>query len=149
MRSVKLACGAILLVGLLAAVAAAQGPAPTVAVTVGKGAVTAPAGPIPAGPTGSSSPARGSGDVEAYPRHAASGLHARPAAQAGRAPEAALGLVFSRASASLSSATPKRALTVDLRPNVTYVLDLAGGRDLRLHDARDDGNSERRRGAGS
>ena len=121
MRSVKLACGAILLVGLLAAVAAAQGPVPTVAVSVGKGTVTAPAGPIPAGPTRLEFTRTGSGDVEAYLATLRPGVtldDLRPVAPT----EAALGLVYLEASASLSSATPKWALTVDLRPNVSYVL---------------------------
>jgi hypothetical protein len=122
MRSVRMACGALLVVGVFAAVAAAQGAPPTVAVTVGKGVITPqPAGPIAAGPTRFEFTRTGKGDVEAILVTLRPGVSLDQLRKVA-ASDAALGLIYIEAAAPLSDATPKRALTVDLRANVTYVL---------------------------
>ena len=130
MRSVKLACGAILLVGLFAAVAAAQGPVPTVAVTAGKASVT-PRRPGRSRPDPPLEFTRtGSGDVDRLSRHAAARSTRSTSCGRSRRSEAALATRLPRGAARrCRSAAPKRALTVDLRPNVTLRARLAGGRD--------------------
>jgi len=108
--------------GLLAAVAAAQSAPPTVAVTAGRGVITAqPAGPIASGPTRLQFTRTGSGDVEAYVASLRAGVSVEQLRRVITS-DASIGLVYLEASATLSSAAPKRALTVDLRPSVTYVL---------------------------
>jgi hypothetical protein len=122
MRSVRMACGALLLVGVFAAVAAAQGSPPTVAVTAGKGTVAVqPPGPLAAGPTRFEFTRSGNADVSVYLVTLRAGVSVEELQKVIKS-DASLGLVFLEGSASLSAAEPKRAVTVNLRANVNYAL---------------------------
>jgi hypothetical protein len=123
-RNVKLACGSVVLIGVLAVVASAQtSSVPTVAVSAGARTIALqPTGPIAAGPTRFAFTRRGRGDVEAYIATLRAGVSPdQLRATLSRNQDAALGLVFLEASASLSDAAATRSVTVSLRPNVTYV----------------------------
>ena len=149
MRSVRMACGALLLVGVFAAVAAAQGSPPTVAVTAGKGTVTAqPAGPLAAGPTRFEFTRSGNADVSVYLVTLRAGVTVDELQKVIKS-DASLGLVFLEGSASLSADAPTRAVTVNLRANVNYVLVSQVGNTYAFTPARDDGDAERRDGAGA
>ena len=119
MRSVKLACGAILLVGLLAAVAAAQGPRPDGGGHAGEGVVhhNRPDRSRP-GPRFEFT-RTGSGDVEAYLATLRAGVTLDELRRS-RRPRPP----WDRLSRGQRVAVQRRAqgaLTVDLRPNVSYV----------------------------
>jgi hypothetical protein len=122
MRMLKLACGAIMLVAILAAVAPAQAPVPTVGVTASGSAITlTPAGQLAAGPTRFQFTRSGRRDVEAFLVTLRAGVTVDQfRAALSRNPDAALGLVFLEGGASLSGPTTSRAVTIDLRPGVTY-----------------------------
>lgn len=134
MRTLKLACCAIVVVACLVAAAAAQAPVPTVAVSAGGSAVTIqPSGPIPAGPTRFAFSRSGRGDVEGVIATLRAGVSVDELrATLSRSPDAALALVFLEAGVSLSDATPNRAVTVTLRPNVTYVAISIRGRSIAI-----------------
>lgn len=114
MRRVKLACGAVLLLGIPVAVAAAQNSVPTVAVTGGKSSITlTPSGPISAGPTRFTYSGKGEFDLVTLRAGVTVDQLRRTLS---RDQEAALALVFIEAVAP----EPSRSVTVDLRPNTTY-----------------------------
>jgi hypothetical protein len=124
-RKLKLALGAILLLAVPVTLAAAQTSVPTVAVTHARGSITLEApGPIGAGATRFTYSGRGQFNL----------LTLRPGvtldqlrATLSRNDEAALGLLFLEASAG-----PGRALTVDLRPDTTYVVGAGAGSSAAL-----------------
>ena len=135
MRTVKLVCGAIVLAGVLAVVAAGQTSVPTVAVSAGGSSITLqPASSIAGGPTRFDFTRRGRGDVNVALVTLRAGVTTDQLRRtlSSRNQDAALALVFVEASASLSNATPTRSLTVDLRPNVTYVAVSLRGRSFAL-----------------
>jgi hypothetical protein len=126
MPVMRLAVAVAVLVGVLATAATAQAPVPTVQVTAGAGSISVtPAGPIAAGPTRFEFSRSGRGQIEAYLATLRAGVSVdelRGTLQGNS--DAALGLVFLEAGAA-----PPRSLTVDLRPNTTYVaLSIAGRR---------------------
>jgi hypothetical protein len=133
-RNVKLACGSVVLIGVLAVVAAAQTPVPTVAVSAGARTIALqPAGPIAAGPTRFAFTRRGRGDVDAFIATLRAGVTTDQLRRTlSRSQDAALGLVFLEASASLSDAATTRSVTVNLRSNVTYVALSTRGRAFGL-----------------
>jgi len=114
-RRVKLACGAILLLGIPVAVAAAQTPVPTVAVTGAKSSITlTPSGPIAAGPTRFTFTGKGEFDLVTL-RAGVTVDQFRQTLSSNQ--EAALAQIFIEAAAP----EPGRSVTVDLRENTTYV----------------------------
>ena len=121
MRAIRFAVVFVVAVGVLAAIATAQSPVPTVEVTVGKGSITlSPSDTIAAGPTRFSFTRSGRGDVEGYVATLRAGVTVDELRQTlTRNSEAALGLVFLEASAAPSDSA--RSVTVNLRPNVNYV----------------------------
>ena len=126
MPVVRLGVAVAVLVGVLATAATAQAPVPTVAVTAGPGSISVtPTAPIAAGPTTFEFSRTGRGDIEAYLATLRAGVtvdELRATLQSSS--DAALGLVFLEAGAA-----PPRSLTVDLRPNTTYVaISIAGRR---------------------
>jgi hypothetical protein len=120
-RRVKLIIGAVLLLGVPVTLAAAQSSVPTVAVsTSGGNVVLEPSGPIGAGPTRFTL----SGGNEFNLATLRAGVTIDQLRQAlSRNPEEALRLVFLEA-----AAVPGKAVTVDLRPNTTYVAAVSAGR---------------------
>jgi hypothetical protein len=134
MRLVKLGWVMVMLFAVLAAVGTAQTAVPTVAVSAGKSAITAtPGGPIAPGPTRFTFTRNGSGDVDGYLATLRAGVTTDELRQSlAKQSEEALGLVFLEASVSLSDQAQSRALTVTLRPNVTYVLVSSSGRSFGL-----------------
>lgn len=128
MRSARLACGAALLLAIVvAAVAAAQTSVPGVAVSVSKSAVTVtPAAPIAPGPTRFTFTRSGNGEVEGFLATLRAGVTVDELRQK-LSSESSLGLVFLEASVSLNDQAPTRSLTVDLRPDVTYVVVAIAG----------------------
>ena len=125
MLRLKLACGALVLLGFSGALATAQTSVPTVAVTGGKSSITlTPSGPIAAGPTRFTYSGKGEFDLVTL----RAGVTVDQLRQTlSRSEEAALGLVFLEAVAE-----PGRAVTVDLRPNTTYVAASIAGRSAGL-----------------
>jgi hypothetical protein len=124
-RGLKLACGAILLLGVLVTLAAAQTPVPTVAVTGARGNITLePSGPIGAGPTRFTY--SGPGDFNLATLRPGVTLD-QLRRTLSRNEDAALGLVFLEANAESG-----RSLTVDLRPDTTYVAAAGAGRSTAL-----------------
>jgi hypothetical protein len=124
-RKLRLALGAMLLLGVPVALAGAQTSVPTVAVTASGGNITlAPSGPIAAGPTRFTFDGRGELSLATL----RAGVSVDQLRQTlSRNEEAALGQVF------LEAAVPTdRAVTVDLRPNTTYVLAAIAGRSQAL-----------------
>jgi hypothetical protein len=113
-RKLKLALGAILLLGVPAALAGAQTSPPTVAVTAAGGNITLePSGPIAGGPTRFTFDGRGELTLATL----RAGVSVDELRQTlSRSEEAALRLVFLEA-----AVPPNRPATVDLRPNTTYV----------------------------
>jgi hypothetical protein len=121
----KLACGAILLLGVLVTLAAAQTPVPTVTVTGARGSITLePSGPIGAGPTRFTYTGRGEFNLATLRPGVTLDQLRRTLS---RGDEAALSLVFLEATAE-----PGRSLTVDLRPDTTYVAAAGAGRSTAL-----------------
>jgi hypothetical protein len=125
-RRLKLACGAILLLGISVTVAAAQAPVPTVAVTASGSSITlTPSGALAAGPTRFTFAGKGEFDLVTL----RAGVTVDQLRQTlSRSQDAALGLVFIEASAP----EPGREVTVDLRPNTTYVAVSIAGRSSAL-----------------
>jgi hypothetical protein len=114
-RRVKLACVAIVLLGIPMAVAAAQAPVPTVAVRGGKSSIAlTPSGPIAAGATRFDFSGKGEFDLATL-RAGVTVDQLRRTLR--RDQEAALAQVFIEAAAP----EPGRSVTVDLRANTTYV----------------------------
>jgi len=119
--------GAIVAVGVGAAIAVAQQPVPTVAVSAGPAAVAVQAaGSLAAGPTRFDITRQGDKDVGVYVALLNQGV-SLPELQAaivrdGRNGESALGLVWIQASVSLSASEPRHAVTFNLRPGLTYVV---------------------------
>jgi hypothetical protein len=129
MAVIRLGVAAIVLIGVLATAATAQAPVPTVSVTVGPGSINvSSAGPIAAGPTRFEFSRSGRGELEAYLATLRAGVSVdelRRVLASGA--EEVLGLVFLEAGAA-----PPRSLTVDLRPNTTYVAISVAGRRSAL-----------------
>ena len=121
MRRVKLIIGAVLLLGVPVTLAAAQSSVPTVAVSVsGSNVVLDPSGTIGAGPTRFTFEGRGEFNLATL-RAGVSVDQLRQSLSNPRSVKA-LGQVFLEATAA-----PGKAVTVDLRPNTTYVA-IAGRR---------------------
>ncbi|HEX6714265.1 MAG TPA: hypothetical protein VF066_12805 [Thermoleophilaceae bacterium] len=128
MRKARLVTfGAILAVAVGAAIAVAQQPVPTVAVSASPTAVEvqAPAA-LAAGPTRLDITRQGNKDVSLYFALLNQGVSLQELqtaiARDGRNGESALGLVWIQASASLTASEPRRAVTFNLRPGLTYVV---------------------------
>jgi hypothetical protein len=120
-RKIRLALGAILLLGIPATLAGAQTSVPTVAVTATGGNITLdPSGPIAAGPTRFTYSGRGELSLATLRAGVSVDQLRRTLA---RSEEAALGQVFLEA-----AVLPSEAVTVDLRPNTTYVAAVTAGR---------------------
>jgi hypothetical protein len=124
-RKVRLALGAILLLGVPVTLAGAQTSVPTVAVTAANGNITLePSGPIGAGPTRFTF----SGEGEFALATLRAGVTVDRFRQTlSRNPDAALRQVFLEA-----AVVPGRPVTVDLRPNTTYVAAATAGRSQAL-----------------
>jgi hypothetical protein len=124
-RKLRLALGAILLLGVPVALAGAQTSVPTVAVTAAGGNVTLePSGPIAAGPTRFTFSGRGELSLATL----RAGVSVDQLRQTlSRNEEAALGQVFLEA-----AVPPGGAVTVDLRPNTTYVAAAIAGRSRAI-----------------
>jgi hypothetical protein len=120
-RKLRLALGAILLLGIPVALAGAQTSVPTVAVTATGGNITLdPSGPIAAGPTRFTYSGRGELSLATL-RAGVSVDQLRRTLS--RSEVAALGQVFLEA-----AVLPSQTVTVDLRPNTTYVAAATAGR---------------------
>jgi hypothetical protein len=125
-RRLKLIIGAILLLGVPVTLAAAQSSVPTVAVSVSGGNVVLdPSGPIGAGPTRFTNDARSDFNLATL----RAGVTIDELRQSLSNPRSvrALGQVFLDATVA-----PGKAVTVDLRPNVTYVAAVGQGRSTAL-----------------
>jgi hypothetical protein len=124
-RKLWLALGAILLVGVPVALAGAQTSVPTVAVTAAGGNVTLePSGPIAAGPTRFTYSGRG--ELSLATLRAGVSVDQLRRTLPGNDP-APLRQIFLEASVQ-----PGGAVTVDLRPNTTYVAAAIAGRSRAL-----------------
>ena len=125
MRKLKLAFAAILLLGVPVTLAAAQTSVPTVAVTAAGGSITLePSGPIAAGPTRFTFNGRG----ELALATLRAGVTVDQLRETlSRNEEAALRQVFVEA-----AVPPSRPVTVNLRPNTTYVAAAGAGRSQAL-----------------
>jgi hypothetical protein len=128
-RKIRLALGVILLLGVPATLAGAQTSVPTVAVTATGGNVTlAPSGPIAAGPTRFTFSGRGELSLATLRAGVSvDQLRQTLSRSTPRSQVAALGQVFLEA-----SVLPSRAVTVDLRPNTTYVAAAIAGRSRAI-----------------
>jgi hypothetical protein len=121
-RRVKLIIGAVLLLGVPVTLAAGQSSVPTVAVSVsGSNVVLDPSGPIGAGPTRFTFDGRGEFNLATL-RAGVSVDQLRQSLSNPRSVKA-LGQVFIEAAVA-----PGRPVTVDLRPNTTYVAVVIAGR---------------------
>ena len=126
MRKVKLIIGAVLLVGVPVTLAAAQSSVPTVAVRAsGPDVVLEPSGPIGAGPTRFTFEGRGEFDLATL--RAGVSLDQLRKSLSNPASVKPLGQVFLEATAASG-----KAVTVDLRPNTTYVAAVRAGRRQAL-----------------
>jgi hypothetical protein len=126
-RRVKLIIGAILLLGVPVTLAAAQSSVPSVAVSVsGSNVVLNPSGPIGAGPTRFTFEGRG-GEFNLVTLRAGVSLDQLRQSLSNPSSVKALGQVFLEATAA-----PGKAVTVDLRPNTTYVAAVIAGRRQAL-----------------
>ena len=125
MRKLTLALGAGLLLAVSVTLAAAQTSVPTVAVTAANGNITLePSGPIAGGPTRFTFSGRGTLTLATL----RAGVTVDQLRQTlSRSEEAALGQVFLEADVPAS-----RAVTVDLRPNTTYVAAAIAGRSQAI-----------------
>jgi hypothetical protein len=122
-------CAAVLAGTILAGQAVAQQPVPTVTVAASPTAVSiTPAGPLPAGPTRFDfGRAAGSKDLDVYvallvPGVTVDQLSKQLTADDKSGAETALGLVSIQASAALLAKETHRALTLNLKPGLTYVV---------------------------
>jgi hypothetical protein len=124
-RKLILAFGAILLLGVSVTLAGAQTSVPTVAVSAAGGNITLdPSGPIGAGPTRFTFSGRGELTLATLRAGVTVDQLRRTLS---RNEEAALRQVFLEAAVA-----PGRPVTVDLRPNTTYVAAGIGGRSQAL-----------------
>jgi hypothetical protein len=134
--------GAVVVVGVVAAaVAVAQQPVPTVAVTASPTSVALqPAGPVPAGPTRFEVARQGNRDVSVYFALLNAGVSMQEFQAALRSDDrtggdSTLGLVSIQASVSISGSERQHAATFTLKPGLTYVVlseaDEEGGRGPR------------------
>ena len=115
MRRVKLIIGAVLVLGVPVTLAAAQSSVPTVSVRAsGPNVVLEPSGPIGAGPTRFTF--EGQGEFNLATLRAGVSLDQLRKSLSNPRSVKALGQVFLEATAA-----PGKAVTVDLRPNTTYV----------------------------
>jgi hypothetical protein len=111
-----------------AAVAVAQQPVPTVAVTASPTTVSVQAsGPVPAGSTRFEVTRQGNKDLSVYFVLLNAGVSLEDFEASLRRDdrtrgEATLGLVSIQASASVSASEPRRAMTFTLKPGLTYVV---------------------------
>ena len=122
MRRLKLVIGAILLLGVPVTLAAAQSSVPTVAVSASGGNVVMdPSGPIGAGPTRFTF--RGEGEFDLATLRAGVTLDQLRQSLSNPRSVKALGQVFLEA-----AVPPGKPVTVDLRPNTTYVAAVIAGR---------------------
>jgi hypothetical protein len=121
----KLACGAVLVLGLPITLAAGQTPVPTVAVSTSNSGITlTPSGPIAAGPTRFTFSGRGELTLATL----RAGVTVDQLRQTlSRNEEAALRQVLLEA-----AVLPSRPVTVDLRPNTTYVAAAIAGRSQAI-----------------
>ena len=125
MRKLRLAFAAILLVGVPVTLAAAQTSVPTVAVTAAGGNITLnPSGPIAAGPTRFTFSGRGELTLATL-RAGVTVDQLRETLS--RSEVGALRQVFLEA-----AVLPSRPVTVNLRPNTTYVAAAGAGRSQAL-----------------
>jgi hypothetical protein len=125
-RRVKLIIGAILLLGVPVTLAAAQSSVPTVAVSASGGNVVLdPSGPIGSGPTRFTFSGRGEFDLATL-RAGVTVDQLRQSLSRGRE-VTALSQVFLEAAVA-----PGKPVTVDLRPNTTYVAAVIAGRSRAL-----------------
>jgi hypothetical protein len=124
-RKLRLIVGAVLILGVPVALAGAQTSVPTVAVTAAGGNITLePSGPIAAGPTRFTFDGRGELSLATLRAGVSVDELRQTLSRSGpRSEVAALGQVFLEASVQ-----PGRAVTVDLRPNTTYVAAVTAGR---------------------
>jgi hypothetical protein len=137
-RRVKFACGAILLLGIPVAVAAAQTSVPTVAVTGAKSSITlTPSGPIAAGPTRFTFSGKGEFDLVTLRPGVTIEQFRRTLS---RNQEGALAQIFIEAAAP----EPGRSLTVDLRANTTRRERQAGRPCLSWQQPKGGGEHRRR-----
>jgi hypothetical protein len=121
-RRLKLVIGAVLLLGVPVTLAAAQSSVPTVAVSAsGSNVVLDSSGPIGAGPTRFTFEGRGEFNLATL----RAGVTLDELRQSLSDPRSvrALGQVFLEA-----TTVPGKAVTVDLRPNTTYVAAVIAGR---------------------
>ena len=126
MRRVKLIIGAVLLLGVPVTLAAAQSSVPTVSVRAsGPNVVLEPSGPIGAGPTRFTF--EGQGEFNLATLRAGVSLDQLRQSLSNPRSVKALGQVFLEATAA-----PGKAVTVDLRPNTTYVAAVLAGRKQSL-----------------
>lgn len=146
MRGLKwLTLGVLVAVGAVtAAIAGAQQPAPTVAVTASPTSLTVAPGPVAAGPTRFEVTRQGNKDISVYFLLLLQGTSVedfqRAIAQDDRTGgEAALGLVSIQGSVSIAAAEASRGFTFTLKPNVQYVV-------LSEADEESSGNQPRQRG---
>ena len=146
MRGLKwLALGIVVAVGAVtAAIAGAQGPAPTVAVTASPTAVSLASGSVAAGPTRFEVTRQGNKDLSVYFLLLLQGTSVedfqRAIAQDDRTGgEAALGLVSIQGSVSVGASEASRGFSFTLKPNVQYVV-------LSEADEEGGGNQVRQRG---
>ncbi len=126
MRRVMLVIGAVVLVGVPVTLAAAQSSVPTVAVSASGGnVVLEPSGPIGAGPTRFTFGGRGEFNLATL----RAGVTVDELRQSLSNPRSvkALGQVFLEATVASG-----KAVTVDLRPNTTYVAVVGQGRSTAL-----------------
>jgi hypothetical protein len=118
----------VALASVAGAVAVAQQPVPTVAVTASPTTVTVQAsGPVPAGPTRFEVTRQGNQDLSVYVILLNAGVSMEDFQASLRRDdrtrgEATLGLVSIQASASVSASEPRRAMTFTLKPGLTYVV---------------------------
>jgi len=134
MRTLRLGCATTIAFAVIAAVGAAQTSVPTIAVSAGKSTIAAaPPGPVPAGPTRLNFTRNGKGDIDAFLVSLRAGVTVEELrASLATNSEETLALIFLEASVSLSDQAPSKAVTVTLRPNVTYVLVSSKGRSFGL-----------------
>ena len=126
MRRVKLIIGAVLLLAVPVTLAAAQSSVPTLSVRAsGPNVVLEPSGPIGAGPTRFTF--EGQGEFNLATLRAGVTLDQLRKSLSNPASVKALGQVFLEATAASG-----KAVTVDLRPNTTYVAAVNAGRKQSL-----------------
>jgi hypothetical protein len=127
--------GTVLALGAVAAIAVAQQPVPTLAVTASptRVAVQAP-GPVPAGPTRFEIAREGNQDVTVYFGLLNAGVSMQDFEAALRRDDqsggdSTLGLVSIQASASLGGNETRHGVTFTLKPGLTYVMVSEGDDD--------------------